>query len=206
MLFRKITLYSFSALGFFTLLWLCQIGLVKESDILTYRKMKNRHEVASSPQVFATSTHQTRQGVRKDIWFSQEDKSRLHTRIESASSLLTIQPKEHNYEVIEELQKIHCWMQDRVYVGEGGKPMQQMRYIEADSGTYLYTTQQFLAQTVVLSLFRLPGHSLLINQDQSAAFIRGIAQDVSFSVSGKSPQFQAKNFKAQFSKTPGGNL
>jgi hypothetical protein len=168
--------------------------------------MKNRHEIASTPQVFTASTHQTRQGVRKDIWFTQEDKNRLHTRIESASSLLTIQPKEHNFEVVEELQKIHCWMQDRVYVGEGGKLMQQMRYIEADKGTYLYTTQQFLAQTVILSLFRLPGHTLQIDQDQSAAFIRGIAQDVSFSVSGKSSQFQAKNFKAQFSKTPGSNL
>ncbi len=202
-MFSRVTTYTLISFGLCALVWICQISRVKESDLQTYRKMKNTHEIASTPQIFSASTHQTRQGVRKDIWFSQEDKHRLHTRIDSEASLLTIQPKEHNFEVVEELQKIHCWMQDRVYVGEGGELMQQMRYIEADKGTYLYTTQQFLAQTVALSLFRLPGHALMTTQDQSGAFIRGIAQDVSFSVSGKSPQFQAKNFKAQFSKTPG---
>lgn len=205
-MFRGITQRTLAIFGFLSLLWIVFICHVKESDIQAYRKIKHTHEISSTPQIFSSSASQTRQGVRKDIWFSQEDGSRLRTRIESVSSLLTLHPKEHNFEVVEELQKIRCWMQDRLYAGDGGKPMQQMRYLEADSGTYLYTTQQFNAETVALSLFRLPGHAFVVGQTEIPPFIKGVAQDVSFAVSGKSPQFEAKNFKAQFSKNPGGEL
>lgn len=203
-MFRRITQYTLLTFAFLSLIWIFWISKVRQSDVLAYQKAQQNQKVTSSSELISSSTHQTRQGVRKDIWFTQEDGQRLRTRIESSSSVLTIRPKEHNFEVVEELQKIHCWMQDRIYLADGGKPMQQMRYFEADRGTYLYTTQQFLAQSVAISLFRLPGHSLVLDQSPSSAFIRGLAQDVSFSVSGKSPQFQAKNFKAQFSKSPGG--
>ncbi|MBI2742937.1 MAG: hypothetical protein HYX48_03375 [Chlamydiales bacterium] len=204
-MFRKISLYTLLSFTLLTLLWTLLVCRVKQSDIVAYQKNKQTQLNSSNPEALSSSTHQTRQGVRKDIWFTQEDSSRLHTRIESASSLLTIQPKGSSFEIVEELQKIHCWMQDRL-IAEGGKPMQQMRYFEADRGTYLYTTQQFLAQNVAISLFRLPGQTLTFDQSRTAPFIRGVAQDVSFSVSGKSPQFQAKNFKAQFSKNPGGGI
>jgi hypothetical protein len=75
-------------------------------------------------------------------------------------------------------------------------------FFEAGEGTYQYTTQEFLAKSVALSLFRLPGHALPISLDINNAFLKGIAQDVSFSVSGKIPQFQAKRFQATLSTQP----
>ena len=74
--------------------------------------------------------------------------------------------------------------------------MQQMRFFEAEEGLYRYNLQQFLAQSVTLSLFHLPGHNLPTTVNTEKAFMKGLAQDVSFSVSGKTPQFQAKQFKA----------
>lgn len=201
-MFYKITRQSLIFLGCLTLLLGIQTCFVREKDIAAYKQLVGPQESRSSQKQIASTSHQTRQGVRKDIWFAQEDGSRLQTRIESQSSLLTLHPKGNRFEVIEELQKIRCWMQDRLYTVAGtGSSMQQMRYLEADTGTYLYSTQQFAAQSVALSLFRLPGHALILNQDPSSAFVQGIAQDVSFAVSGKSPQFSAKNFKATFSKS-----
>lgn len=201
-MFHKMIMKSSMLFGFIALLWAVHTCVIRASDIASYKSLvQSLQKKTPSQKQLSSSSHQTRQGVRKDIWFSQEDGSRLHTRIESQSSLLTLHPKGNRLEVVEELQKIHCWMQDRLYTVAGtGAPMQQMRYLEADTGTYLYSTQQFVAQSVTISLFRLPGHVLSLEQDPSSAFVRGIAQDVSFAVSGKSPQFQAKNFKASFSK------
>jgi hypothetical protein len=86
-------------------------------------------------------------------------------------------------------------MQDKLYA-EGDVVMQQMRFFEADQGVYQYSTGQFAANSVILSLFRVPGVQLPTTIDPSKAFLQGIAQDVSFSIAGKTTQFQAQKFKA----------
>ena len=148
---------------------------------------------AQTPTPFAAD--QKRLGVRKDIWFTQEDQSRLHFRIDSNSSTLTLLPQDDKVDMIENLEGVRCWMQDKLYMTATG-PMQQMRYFEAKTGTYQLTSQQFLAHAVHLSLFRLPGSVLPTLLNPKTAFLRGIADDVSFSVAGKSPQFQADRFRA----------
>ncbi len=140
-------------------------------------------------------THQNRRSVRKDLWLSQQDRTRLHYRIDSKSSVLTLLPIDDKVDIIENLQQIQCWMQDKLYA-QGDVPMQQMRFFEADQGIYQYSSQRFAANTVTLSLFRIPGLQLPTTIDPRTAFLRGIAQDVSFSVAGKTTQFQAQKFKA----------
>jgi hypothetical protein len=104
-------------------------------------------------------------------------------------------PIDDKLDIIENLQQIQCWMQDKLYA-QGKVAMQQMRFFEADQGIYQYSTQRFAANTVALSLFRVPGIQLPATIDPRTAFLRGIAQDVSFSIAGKTTQFQAKEFKA----------
>ncbi len=201
-MFLRTTVISLSLFALFSLIWAYQTFGVRASDIELYAKIKEAQESAPSARAFSTASHQTRRGICKEIWAAQEDGTRTQTRIESDSSVLTLHPKGNRLEIVEDLYKIRFWMQDRLYLSsDGKKPLQQMRYLEADTGTYLYNTQQFLAQTVALSLFRLPGHTLTL-QHQTSPFVKGIAQDVSFSVSGKESQFQAKNFKANFSGGP----
>ena len=75
--------------------------------------------------------------------------------------------------------------------------MQQVRFLAAEEGLYRYLTQDFLAQTVGLSLYRLSGHELPKDAVKTKPFLQGIAEGVSFGVSGKNPQFKATQFKAE---------
>jgi len=179
-------------------LWIYQIAILRNKDIEFYREMTQKKEIASSND--PAPTNQERKQVRKDIWFSQDDSSRLHYQIASEQSQLTLSPMKNKFEIIEALQDIKCWMQDKLFTEEE-QPMQQTRYIEADTGLYRYTTQEFTANGVTLSLFQLPGH-LLPDQpkEDSDAFLRGVAHDISFTLGGKTPQFQAQQFQVEVMK------
>lgn len=198
-MFSRIT--SFSLVLFFciALIWGFSFGKAHERDYAACRLIKEQEEAASKKSLVST-THQNRKGVVKEIYFSQEDNTRLHYRIESESSSLTLKPNGRKLDLIEKLDKIKCWMQDKLYIASpGNKPMQQMRFLEAEDGIYRYASQEFLAQSVGLSLFRLSGYDLPDGLIREIPFMRGVAQDVSFSVSGKTPQFHAQHFKALLS-------
>jgi len=194
--FRKTVLVASCSFCFLLIIWFLLFVVVYPSDLKKYKSFLDNSKISSSKQLSST-TNQKRQGVRKDIWFTQDDLSRLHYRIDSEYSMLTLVPEGSSWDVIEHLEKIKCWMQDKLYVVDANSPfMQQVRYFEADQGSYQFKLQQFDAKTVALSLFRLPGHTLTFAEDPKNAFLKGVAQDVSFSVAGKTPQFQAQHFKA----------
>ncbi|MBS0614962.1 MAG: hypothetical protein JSR58_00230 [Verrucomicrobia bacterium] len=192
-MFKRATLFSLLGLCLVSFLWIGQLTFVRKSDIAKIVSQLKKKNVAETKAPVAAD--QKRHGVRKEIWFTQDDKSRLHFRIDSKASTLTLLPQDDKVDMIENLEGVRCWMQDKLYTSESG-PMQQLRYFEAETGTYHLAAQQFLAQTVHLSLFRIPGTALPINLDSQKAFLHGIASDVSFSVAGKSPQFHAERFRA----------
>lgn len=174
--------------------WIFQVAVVRSSDISHYRDMVRQREIASSD--VPSQTNQHRKQVRKDIWFSQNDGSRLHYQIASAGSLLSLTPVDNKFDIVESLQGVKCWMQDKL--SDDG---QQARLIEAETGLYRYTTQEFTANSVLLSLFKLPGHVLPLEPlETDEPFLSGIAQDISVIFSGKTPQFQADNFEATMVK------
>jgi hypothetical protein len=174
--------------------WMFKLVYLSSYDKARYQAIvKQGKEIVKATR--AQHTEQHRGGVRKDLWLSQQDRTRLHYRIDSKSSILTLLPIDDKVDIIENLQQIQCWMQDKLYT-QGSTVMQQMRFFEADHGIYQYSSQRFAASTVALSLFRFPGTQLPTSVDPKTAFLRGIAQDVSFSVAGKATQFQAQRFKA----------
>jgi|SRR5579862_6890105 len=201
-MFQRVTIYTLVCLA----LLFCVFGLlfvhVRPRDMEACRRLQMQDKIVSTQGLIST-THQQRKNVKKDIYFLQEDNSRLHYRIYSQSSLLTMQPQAEGkkIELNEKLEKIKCWMQDKLYYSSPGVgAMQQIRFLEAEEGVYCYTSQQFLAQSVTLSLFRLPDHDLP-NDIRAVPFLKGIAQDVSFAVSGKTPSFKAQHFKAELNHT-----
>jgi hypothetical protein len=198
-MFSKVSKLYWAVFALVTLLWLVQVGVPREKDYALSREMNAKREVASTSSMYS-STHQTRQGVRKEIWFTGEDGKRLHHRIESRASVLTLDPAAHHFDLIENLQGIKGSMQDKLYTSDSGDLMQQMRFFEADTGIYRYKTQQFNAQTVALALYRLPGQTLPTSLSGKQAFLKGIAKDASFCISGKTSQFQAQHFKATLAK------
>lgn len=137
---------------------------------------------------------QTRSGVQKDLWMADE-KTRLHHQMVSPRSVLTAFPKGNNFELVEEMQGMKCYLQENVE--KDGRVMQQIRFIESESGTYHFSSQHFTAHEVFLALFRLPGSALETRLDFSEAFLKGVAQEVSLSFADNSPDFHAKKFKAQ---------
>lgn len=195
-MFRRMTILSLFTLSILTLVWGLCLFRVRPSDLQAASATQNQELSTSDKSLFST-TQQRRTGVVKEIWFTQEDNSRLHYRIFSESSLLTMNPKEKSFDVVEKLEKIKCWMQDKLYDPSSATgAAQQIRFLVAEEGLYRYTAQEFLAQSVALSLFRLAGHELPTEMT-AKPFLKGIAEDVSFAVSGKNPQFKAKHFKAE---------
>jgi hypothetical protein len=195
-MFRKtIFSYTFILVGFIAA-WLFLALHVTAND---HKRFK---ELQMKGQAIAAASHnqpakQNRAGVRKDLWITQVDGKRLHDRIESTSSTLTLTPIDDHLDIIEHLNQIQCSMQDKL-VEENGKVFQHIRYFDANSGVYQYSTYRFTAEAVALALFRLPGSDLPTSFSKSSPYLKGVAQDVSFAVAGKASQFQAKNFKASF--------
>lgn len=180
--------------------WIYQTGILRRADLETYQELIKNREIASSNAF--SPTNQERKAVRKDIWFSQDALTRLHYQIASKGSQLTLTPVKNRFELVETLDEIKCWMQDKLMsdpIEEAS--VQQARFIEAQKGIYRHTSQEFIADEVTLSLFRLDGHQLPqepVNPED--AILRGIAHDISFYFSGKTPHFQAHQFEATMVK------
>jgi hypothetical protein len=198
--FKSFSLCAFFLVTSASLLWVFNCSFTRQKDHARYRAFREKqHEISqSSSELVSKHAYQTREGVRKDIWTAEANNVRMHYRIESRSSLLKLTPGNKKMELVENLSGIRCWMQDKLLLTNEtkGVPLQQVRYLEADTGSYLYNTQQFEASSVSLFLLRLPGHTLTFDVGPKDAFLRGIAQNVSFVISDGTPKFQAQNFKA----------
>lgn len=196
-MFRKQTILASAFFLPVAAFWVFQTTWMRESDLTRYKELIRQREIASSTAQAPTKQH--RKGVQKDIWFSQDGTARLHYEIFSEGSLLTLTPVGNHFEIVESLKGIRCWMQDKLVTDDNGLELtQQARLIEADSGIYRHTSQEFTANDVHLSLFELPGHALpngTLPTDQ--AYLTGVARDISFLFGGKTPQFQASHFEAK---------
>lgn len=195
-MFRKAIFTYTSVIVGLMAAWLFLTLHISQNDLNHFKQLQEKGRAIATASK-STSTKQNRAGVRKDLWIAQEGGLRLHDRIESASSTLTLTPLDDRLDMIEHLNNIHCWMQDKVAM-QDGKWVQQVRYFDADSGVYQYSTNRFAAQTVALSLFRLPGTDLPSAALKNLPYMKGVAQDVSFALEGKASKFQAKQFKASF--------
>lgn len=186
----KATTYSFFLSAVLLFLWWLSFGHIGPSHMAAYQQEVALQQQLSM-QAMARSTEQHRGKVVKEIFFTDNEGQRLHYRIESDASTLTLQPEGPHVDIIEHLQGMRCWMQDKLE-----EDAQQIRYFEATDGIYRYSAQRFLAQSVALSLYRLPGHDLPVQWEDKSPFLKGTADSVSFAVSGKTPQFQATQFTA----------
>lgn len=201
-MFRKANLFSALLLGTLFIGGGFFMGYVRDQDIRVMREQIQHQKMVKSSPLFST-TQQQRKGVIKEIWFSQEEGDRLHHRICSDTSLLTLVPQGNKLDLIEKLSNITCWMQDKLYNGPQGEgSFQQARLLKAQEGFYKYSSQEFMAQSVDLSLYRLEGTELPFQSVHVNPFLKGVAKDVSFSVSGKTSQFKAQQFKAELRSVP----
>lgn len=81
--------------------------------------------------------------------------------------------------------------------------MSSIRYIEADAAEYHYKDDRFVAQTVKLTRYSIPGHELQEISEQSRTWMKGTADKVEFSLKSKEKDlnFKAHHLKAAFYDT-----
>jgi len=140
------------------------------------------------------TSKQTRSNVRKDIWITDAFGQRLHHRIESDRSLITLHPKKSSINVLENLFGIRCWIQERTTNGKN--TFQQVRFVLAEEGTYFYKDQSFRAYDVLLSIYKVPQSTLPVSLSSYTPYLRGNAESITFSMEKGTPRFVASRFKA----------
>ena len=195
---RKTVVFSLCFLTAAFILVVARLCLVTSSDIASYKKRAAAYKAIAKESISKTAT-QKRQGVSKDIFFTQEDGTRLQYKIQSSASQLNLVPSGSKIDVVEQLSDIECWLQEKLF-SNAGTSSQQIRYLKAESGLYSLSRQQFLAGKVKVSLFRKPGINLVLPSNNAEAFLSGSAHDVVFTVSGKEPHFEAHDFEATLQK------
>jgi hypothetical protein len=158
-----------------------------------------RHALENHPAT------QNREKVQKDFWIMQNHQ-RQHMRILSQQSELIVHERKGKLEAVEKLKGLECWFQEaenRSILQMPQVSEQEVRHLTAQEGIYFYPTHHFIAQTVQLQFFRLPGHDLPSILDPKLAFFSGTAKEASFSACGKSPTFNAVRLQASFDPAKG---
>lgn len=174
-----------------------------ESSLNRYKRLIQQ---TKEENVEAATHKQNRQGVRKDLFVSHPD-HRLQAMLTCPVSELTLTHGKGEAEVVENLKKFQCLMQEELYYidsegrkmprGNIGKPMQIVRDFNALSGSFYYQRQMLIAERVFVSRYILPGHSLpeLIKDAQPT--MKGVARSSELNF-GSGFKFKAENLKATF--------
>ena len=156
--------------------------------------------IATTRKAKQGPVEQIRHGAAKDLWKLGEDGGvRLHYHIESPYSILTAYPQGSSYELVERMNGIKCYFQENVDLDQS---RQQIRYFQADRGSYSYGKQSFTAESVLITVSQTAGNELQMNINPTEIFLKGMASQVSLSFAGQQPDFQAKAFRAKI-RNPG---
>lgn len=135
MLFRCATCLSFVSLSLIAAFAFFLNVRIRPSDEPAYHRfVQERAELRSHSALEERDAHQSRGGVQKDIWVVNGEQ-RLHFRLMSEHSEITLHQKKGKMEVIEDFQQLHGWIQE----GE-----QSIGKITAQEGTYYYPSHRFL--------------------------------------------------------------
>jgi len=175
-MFRSKMILAFMLLSLFSFVWLAY---------LAYPKSPMASKVPNNSASLYESA-QAREKVRKDIWVITPATGRLHHRIESDRSLVSLHPKGGSIQVLEHLFGVRCWIQEK----------NGLRYILAEEGTYQYNSQSFKAHDVLLSLYKIPHGIFPTRLESYTPFLRGRAESVTFSLHAGVPHFEAFRFQA----------
>lgn len=162
-------------------------------DLKKYEEFVEKNKANQNDK--QTDATQIRKNIQKDIW-QQDSQERLHYRINAENSTLYLKSKKNKIEVHEEMQKIACLLQEKLYY-KNHTPMQELRSFIADTGTYNFSKHEFLAETVFLDFYTSPGHELPELKNINPPFLKGLAKQVSFTFTSGGPSFHAEKFQAQ---------
>ncbi len=188
----------------------CALVLFIGITILPTSSSKNRYlnliKQTTEERVLAATHKQSREGVRKDL-FAARNGHRHRAVLTCPVSELTLSYDRGEAEVVENLKKFHCIMQEEVYNvdDEGmkipldvqGKSMQTVRDFDALSGRFYYQRQMLPAERVFVSRYTLPGRDLPELIGEADPTMKGVARTAELNFA-SGFKFKAKHLKATF--------
>lgn len=181
---------SLSLILFFTCLSILykQVLQVQPQDFLAYQKLFEKKDTVRLKQVLQTHPlQQKRTHVQKDIWAVQKNQ-RLHFRLQSEQSDWIISQQKGKIEAVEHLKQLTGYIQDEIDLEH---TTQRIRTFTADQATYFFPSHRFLADTVHLAFFDLPGTDLPSSFPSEKPFLKGIAYDLDFTTTHQIPSLHA---------------
>lgn len=186
---------SFSFLSLFWFFSLLNLFLLSPEDPIAYEELKlqkNQHRVPLQKPLL-----QERKQIQKDLFFFQEGK-RLQIHLQSAFSILSIQPSKKTWHLQEELYDLTSCFQDKIYQDFQGNYYQQLQSLKSPRGIYTYPSPTFSSEKVYLALYHLPGQEMPLEIDPQFSYLSGYAEKASFSLKTGSFQFIAEHLQAKY--------
>lgn len=194
-----------------------------EKDEAEYRHLMliSNPTLAENKEILPYTARQKRIDVQKDFTYMREE-APLKIRMYSREAELIFERQEKTASIIEEMLGIRIFMQEELYyllpdgrevVFDAGnffskesaleieaqidmRPMQVLRYLEANSGSYSYNSKVCKANHVIVERYIEEGHELPKNVKSGQLIFRGMADSVEFKLSGGEPEFTAMQMKA----------
>jgi hypothetical protein len=172
---------------------------INQDDVDLYYNLLNRkNKLTSCEALKRKPLCQNRVNVQKDIFMIQ-NKTRLHFRICSENSVITLSEKKDNVQFVENLENIKCLVQDKISYNQEKKSYEQeLRYFTAKEGIYTYPSHKFITDSINLSFFQVPGILLPESLENFQPHLRGFAKEVSFQLTDQAPKLNASHFRASF--------
>jgi hypothetical protein len=182
------------------------LGHYDNVDEESYHQLISSASNGNGNQSYTTT--QERQGVCKDIIFSDNGK-RLQMRLRSEQSEMAMHRRDEHTEIVEHMSGVKCCLQENLIFlmpdgsevdafVDGAQPVQVVLFLEADQASYNYKRDLFTAKTVNVIRYRAEGHVLDENAHPLKTMTSGIADSVEFSLAGQGTHFKADGFKAKF--------
>lgn len=144
---------------------------VDSSDKAAYENLQNLTKTDTAKE---SKTRQDKTNVRKELWNPYGGK-RLHTRLISDSSRLTLARSEGKEEVVEEMQNVFLLTQEELKDN-----FQTLRIVIAKEATYFFKDERVVAERVKLFRFKLPGEILPEEFPTEKPLMEGEAKWVEF--------------------------
>lgn len=221
---NKLKFRVFIVLPLITLiLWGVWMLVPSEKDAREYHELVSKSQANRKSKKSPYTATQYREGVVKDIYY-RSDSEVLQARIASDRSRLVFDQQPEGMSILEYMENLTCVIQKELFYlsadgqeviadSQGGfkdrkgrpidqelailKPMQLVRYIIADEAVYRYNKEQLDADRPTIIEYRLEGHQLPQNFDESNVMMQGVAENVEVSFENDELAFHAKRLKAR---------
>lgn len=138
-----------------------QVFYPRAEDTEKLHSLLSHHGIQDRVQAHGLLSYceQFREGVTKEIVYCDQRMPRK-IWIQSPRSELFFFRSDSKLEVIEELENVHCIVQEQLNYAADGQPCQMVSTLDSSHASYNYSTHTLTAAQAKIRRYVLPGHTL----------------------------------------------